>query len=89
MESFLVKVVGRLGGDAGDEEEIRVLNRTLRWTSSGIAYEADPRRAVIAERQLLADGIERASMARAVEVSRCPVPLSTFSSHSRFKHVSE
>ena len=42
-ESFLIKVVGRLGGDAGDLSEIRVLNRVLRWLPGGISYEADPR----------------------------------------------
>ena len=28
-------------------KEIRVLNRVLRWTAQGIAYEADPRHAEI------------------------------------------
>ena len=42
-ESFLVKVVGQLGGDPGDLQEVRVLNRVLRWTPEGITYEADPR----------------------------------------------
>jgi hypothetical protein len=41
-EQFLMKVVGRLGPDAGDVSELRVLNRVLRWTKEGIAYEADP-----------------------------------------------
>ena len=44
-EQFLMKVVGRLGPDAGDVSELRVLNRVLRWTEGGIAYEADPRHA--------------------------------------------
>ena len=42
-KSFLIKVVGRLGGDAGDLKEIRVLNRVLRWLPGGVSYEADPR----------------------------------------------
>ena len=42
-EAFLVKVVGRLGGDEGDVQELRVLNRVLQWTESGIQYQADPR----------------------------------------------
>jgi hypothetical protein len=46
-EQFLMKVVGRLGPDAGDVSELRVLNRVLRWTKEGIAYEADPRHAEI------------------------------------------
>ena len=46
-KQFLMKVVGRLGPDADDMKEIRVLNRVLRWTAQGIAYEADPRHAEI------------------------------------------
>ena len=41
--SFLVKVIGQLGGDSGDLAELRVLNRIFRWTSDGILLEADPR----------------------------------------------
>ena len=44
-ENILLKKVGTLSGDAGDVQEIRVLNRVLRWTEWGIAYEADPRHA--------------------------------------------
>ena len=44
-ENILLKKVGTLSGDAGDVQEIRVLNRVLRWTAWGIAYEADPRHA--------------------------------------------
>ena len=40
--SFLVKVVGKLGGDATDCKEVCILNRVLRWTDTGILYEADP-----------------------------------------------
>jgi hypothetical protein len=31
-QSFLVKVIGRLGGDENDLQELRVLNRVLHWT---------------------------------------------------------
>jgi hypothetical protein len=55
-ESFLIKVVGRLGGDAGDDQEIRILNRILRWTQDGIVYEADPRHAEILTKEVGADG---------------------------------
>jgi hypothetical protein len=55
-ESFLVKVVGRLGGDAGDLPEIRILNRILRWTPDAIVYEADPRHAEILVKEFGADG---------------------------------
>jgi hypothetical protein len=44
-KAFLMKTVGRLGPDAGDVRELRVLNRVLRWTADGLAYEADPRHA--------------------------------------------
>jgi hypothetical protein len=55
-ESFLIKVVGKLGGDRGDESEIRVLNRVLRWTARGILYEADPRHAELLAREVGAAG---------------------------------
>jgi hypothetical protein len=54
--SFLIKVVGKLGGDRGDEREIRVLNRVLRWTADGIMYEADPRHAELLAREVGAAG---------------------------------
>ena len=40
---FLIKAMGRLGGDQGDVQELRILNRVVRWEESGISYEADPR----------------------------------------------
>ncbi len=55
-ESFLVKLVGKLGGDHGDDKEIRVLNRILRWTAHGIMYEADPRHAEILASEVGATG---------------------------------
>ena len=42
-KSFLVKVIGRLGGDKQDVRELRVLNRVLSWRSGGIQLEANPR----------------------------------------------
>ena len=42
-KSFLVKVIGRLGGDDDDLQELRVLNRVLSWRPDGIQLEADPR----------------------------------------------
>ena len=44
-ESILLKRAGKLSGVTGDVQEIRVLNRILRWTAWGIPYEADPRHA--------------------------------------------
>jgi hypothetical protein len=49
---FLIKVIGRLGGDSGDLQELRVLNRVLRWTTDGIYAEADPRHQEILVAQL-------------------------------------
>ena len=49
-KSFLTKVVGKLGCDADDLKETRVLNRVLRWTPEGITYETDPRHAEILAR---------------------------------------
>ena len=48
--SFLIKVVGRLGGDPQDIKEISILNRIIRWTSAGLEYEADPRHAELLAR---------------------------------------
>jgi hypothetical protein len=44
---FLIKLMGRLGGDADDCKELCILNRVLRWMPEGIRYEADPRHAEI------------------------------------------
>ena len=49
-QSFLVKVVGRLGGDMEDKQEITILNRVIRWTEGGLEYEADPRHAELLDR---------------------------------------
>eukprot|EP00969_Alexandrium_andersonii_P124416 5498224-Alexandrium_andersonii.AAC.1 len=55
-ESFLCKVEGRLGGDAGDLTEVRLLNRIIRWAPSGVKYEAGPRHAEQLVRDLLLVG---------------------------------
>ena len=41
-----------LGPDAHHEAEVRVLNRTLRWTSEGVEYEPDQRHAELIVREL-------------------------------------
>jgi hypothetical protein len=46
-----------LGPGPGHKQEMRVLNRVLSWNAWGIGYEADPRHAEIAIRQL---GLEEA-----------------------------
>lgn len=55
-ESFLVKVVGRLGDGPQDVREISILNRIVRWTQEGIHYEADPRHAELLVRDVEASG---------------------------------
>ena len=41
-----------LGPDKGMEDEVRVLNRTLRWTEAGITYEPDQRHAELIVEEL-------------------------------------
>jgi hypothetical protein len=57
-ERFEVKVRGRLGPSEKDDKSIRILNRVVEWTSSGISYEADQRHAEIIVKQL---GLEKES----------------------------
>ena len=47
-----IKIRGRLGPDKKDDKEIRILNRCVKYTDSGIEYEADPRHAEIIIREL-------------------------------------
>ena len=35
-KAFLCKVVGRLGNGPGDVQELRLLNRVVRWTPQGL-----------------------------------------------------
>ena len=51
-KSFLIKEIGKLGGDADDMQELRVLNRVLRWETWGVRIEADPR-----HQEILIDGL--------------------------------
>ena len=55
-KSFLVKLIGRLGDGPGDVQEIRVLNRIVRWTAAGLCYEPDPRHAELLARGLASKG---------------------------------
>ena len=45
--NILLKVVGKLGPDQTHLQDIRVLNRILRWQDDGVRYEADTRHAVL------------------------------------------
>ena len=40
---YELTIGGRLGPGAADAKEVSVLNRIVRWTSTGNEYEADPR----------------------------------------------
>ena len=51
-ETFECKFKGRLGHGPEDLKEMRVLNRIVRVTDSGLRYEADPRHAEMLARAL-------------------------------------
>ena len=40
-EWYDIKIRGMMGPDAGDEKEIRILNRVVKWESDKLIYEAD------------------------------------------------
>lgn len=40
---WIIKIRATLGPDASDDKEVSILNRVVRWNTSGIEYEADPR----------------------------------------------
>ena len=40
-EWYDIKIRGMMGPDAGDEKEIRTLNRVVKWESDKLIYEAD------------------------------------------------
>ena len=51
-DEYEIKVRGKLGPDVGDDKQIRILNRCLHWRKDGLAYEADPRHAEIAIKEM-------------------------------------
>eukprot|EP00969_Alexandrium_andersonii_P200603 8862172-Alexandrium_andersonii.AAC.1 len=61
-EKFMCKVEGRLGGEAKDLQEVKLLNLITRWTPEGVLYEADPRHA----EQLLRDLLQLALRIRRI-----------------------
>ena len=50
--AFDVGLRGRMGCEEKDIKEITILNRILRLTSKGLAYEADPRHVELLARAL-------------------------------------
>jgi len=45
QEHYELTIQPRMGPGPGDAKEAVILNRIIRWTESGIEYEADPRQA--------------------------------------------
>ncbi len=54
-DKYKIKVE-KLGADAGDVKEVRVLNKVIRYTSEGLELEADPRHAELVVRDLEVEG---------------------------------
>eukprot|EP00973_Karenia_brevis_P054552 7580723-Karenia_brevis.AAC.1 len=40
---FEIKVRATLGPEEGDDKEVTILGRLVKWTNDGIEYEADPK----------------------------------------------
>eukprot|EP00973_Karenia_brevis_P018805 2576858-Karenia_brevis.AAC.1 len=40
---FEIKARAILGPEEGDDKEVTILGRLVRWTEEGIEYEADPK----------------------------------------------
>ena len=59
-EKYELKKGGQIGPGKDDAKEFTVLNRMLRWTDSGIEYEADPRQG----ERLLEEGLVWTTAAR-------------------------
>ena len=53
---YELKVRGILGGEAGDDKEITILNRTVRWVGDVIEYEADMKHAKVICAEMGFDG---------------------------------
>ena len=45
QKRYELTIGGRLGPGAIDDHEAKVLDRVVRWTASGVEYEADFRQA--------------------------------------------
>ena len=65
---YELKAAARIGPAEGDDKEARVLNRIVRWTSSGLEYEADPRQSEKLVQELGLEGC-RSVATPAVKVS--------------------
>ena len=68
MAAFDVKLRGRLGRGQKDIKELKILNRILRVTRDGLAYEADPRHVELLARAL---GLEASRSVATPGVKHC------------------
>ena len=60
-KSFECKMRGRLGSEPKDLKEIRMLNRIVRITPTGLLYEADPRHAELLAKSMGLDNCKQVS----------------------------
>ena len=60
-EWYQVKVRGFVGPDPEDLKEIRILNRTIRWSDSELTYEADEKHVQTVIREVGLDGLSKGS----------------------------
>ena len=68
-KDFKIKT-SKIGPDKNDEKELKILNRILKYTESGIEMEADLRHAEIIIQQLGLDNAKPLSIPSADEVKR-------------------
>ena len=57
-QRYEIKVRAMLGPDAGDDKEVRILNRLVRWEKDRIVYEGDEKHAQVVIREM---GLEEGS----------------------------
>ena len=52
QDEYEVKIRAKMGPGPNDDKSVRILNRCIEWRKDGIAYEADPRHAEMAVREM-------------------------------------
>jgi hypothetical protein len=67
---YELKVRGILGGEAGDDIEIIILNRTVRWVGDVIEYEADMKHAKVICEEMGLDASSRGLTTATVKETR-------------------
>ena len=58
---WIIKVRATLGPEPGDDKEVSILNRVVRWCDDCLLYEADPRHV---EKLLRKQGLRSANQSR-------------------------